>query len=118
MRQFQRSDRVAEQIRRVISQVWATEISPSLPGMVTFTHVRLSRDLQHATVYYSFLGQPEALSAVEDYLERERRSLRHKVGQELKLRQLPELDFKFDPSVEEGIRIEKLLDEIKDKRQD
>jgi len=56
MRQFKRSDRVGEQILRVISETMETELAESAPGMVTFTRVQMSADLRYATVYYSFLG--------------------------------------------------------------
>jgi ribosome-binding factor A len=113
MRQFNRTDRLSEQILRDISNVVDTQLRDKVPRMITFTHVKLSRDLQYATVYYSVLGaEPERLSA-EQFLEEEGKHIRQLIGRELKLRRVPELTFKFDPSIEEGVKIERLLNEIK-----
>lgn len=118
MRQYKRSQRLSVQMQRDIARLLETELAEHVPGMVTFTHVRLSDDLRHARVYYSYLGQKDDRGKVEEYLLRERGRLRSLVGQSLKIRHIPELDFKFDPSVEEGLHIEQLLQEIKRDRVD
>ncbi len=114
MKQFKRSTRIGEQILRDISILMQNELSDQIPGMVTFTHVRVSDDLQHATAYYSVLGKATDREAVAGYFAHERKHLQHLIGRNLRLRRVPELTFKFDTSIEEGIRIEQLLDEIKD----
>lgn len=114
MKQFKRSTRIGEQILRDISILMQNELSDQIPSMVTFTHVRVSDDLQHATAYYSVLGKATDREAVAVYFAHERKHLQHLIGRNLRLRRVPELTFKFDPSIEEGIRIEQLLDEIKD----
>ena len=114
MRQFKRSTRIGEQMLRDISNLVQNELGDKLPGLVTFTHVRVSDDLQHATAFYSVLGEQKQCQAVADFFSRERRHLQHLVGRGLHLRRVPELIFKFDPSIREGIRIEQLLNEIKD----
>lgn len=113
MRQFKRSDRLAEQIRRDLSELLDSELSERGYGMVTFTHVKLSRDLRNARVYYSFLGDENGREQVQEYFSRERRRIRSDIGRNLRVRHIPELSFEFDPSVEEGMRIEQLLNEIK-----
>ncbi len=113
MRQFKRSQRLGEQIHRDISQLLERELAELTPGMLTFTHVRLSDDLRYAKIYYSFLGTPEQRAQVEEYLNRENGRIRSALGKKLRVRSIPELQFTFDPSVEAGIRIEKLLNEIK-----
>lgn len=113
MRQYKRSTRIGEQILRDVSGLFENELSDELPGLVTFTHVRVSADLRYATVYYSVLGREEDPQNVAGYFERERRRIRHLVGRNLHLRYIPEFTFKFDPSIIEGIKIERLLNEIK-----
>jgi ribosome-binding factor A len=81
--------------------------------MVTFTRVRLTDDLRYAKAYYSFLGSDEDRDKVEAFFAREAKRIRSQVGRGLHVRHIPELSFHFDPSVEEGIRIEQLLNEIK-----
>ncbi len=114
MKQYRRSTRLAEQMLRDISQLMEVELAESLAGMVTFTRVRVTEDLRYATVYYSVLGEEQDRRQAADYFEREHRRIRKRVGANLRIRHIPELRFKFDPSIEEGIRIEQLLNEIKD----
>jgi len=114
VKQFDRSTRLAEQIRRDLSVLLDGQWREELPGLVTFTHVKLSRDLRYATVYFSFLGPEAERPTALELLERERGRIRHEIGRGLRMRHVPEFTFKFDPSVEEGIKIERLLNEIHD----
>lgn len=112
MKQFRRADRVGEEILRIISHLFEGEVSGHWKGLVTFTQVRLTGDLRNATVYFSHLGDTEELSRVVEYFQRENRKIRGLLGRQLRIRHIPELAFKFDPSVEEGLKIERLLNEI------
>jgi len=118
MRQFRRADRVSEEILKQVSLMFENELSGEIKGMVTFTHVRLSPDLRYATVYYSVLGEEADRTAAAELFEREGKHLRHLVGGQIRLRHVPEFTFKYDPSVEEGIKIERLLNEIKSDKAD
>ncbi|MCD6249258.1 MAG: 30S ribosome-binding factor RbfA [candidate division Zixibacteria bacterium] len=113
MRQFKRSQRLGMQVQRDISSLLEGDLAERIPGLVTITHVKLSNDLRNAQVYYSYLGKEDDRERVAEYLLRERRKIRSLIGRNLHVRHIPELDFKFDPSVEEGMKIEQLLDDIK-----
>ncbi len=115
MRQFNRADRIGQQLLREVSTLVSEEMSEGLPGLLTFTHVKVSKDLMYATVYYSILGDEDKRSAAKEWLERNHKQIRFELGRRLHVRRMPELTFKFDPSIEEGIRIEQLLNEVKDK---
>ncbi len=106
------------QIQRDISSLLEGDLAERIPGLVTVTHVKLSNDLRNAQVYYSYLGSEEGRAKVAEYLLRERKKIRSMIGKHLHIRHIPELDFKFDPSVEEGMRIEQLLDNIKRESED
>jgi len=116
MKQFQRSDRLGEQIRRDLSILLENELKDFGYGMVTITAVQLSRDLRHAKVSYSFLGSEESRILIDNFFFREARRLRGQIGKNLSIRHIPELLFKFDPSTEAGLKIERLLNEVNDKR--
>jgi len=118
MRQFKRSQRLGVQIQRDISSLLQTELTGQIPGMVTVTHVKLSDDLRYARCFYSYLGKPEDLTLVDEVLTKESKRLRSMVGQSLHIRHIPELSFKYDPSVEYGAHIEQLLEEINKDRRD
>ena len=84
--------------------------------MVSFTRVKLSDDLRNATVYYSYLGDNGVKELLPDYFENEKGRIRSLIGHGLSMRHIPELLFKFDPSIEEGIKLEKLFQQIKNDR--
>lgn len=113
MKQYKRSTRLGGQILKDISIFFQENLSASAPDFVTFTRVELTDDLKYATVYYSSLGSDEQREAVRGFLDREKKKIRHGIGKGLHIRSIPEIKFKFDPSIEEGIRIEQLLNEIK-----
>jgi ribosome-binding factor A len=113
VKQYKRSTRIGEQILRELSSLFVREYTGKAPGMVTFTHVKVSDDLRYATAYFSCLGSAEDQQRVTEYLEVEKKKIRQMVGRSLQLRFVPEFTFKFDHSIEEGIRIEQLLNEIK-----
>jgi ribosome-binding factor A len=113
MKNFKRSDRLQEQMLRDVSNVLASPLRELGEGLLTFTKVRLTSDLRNATIYYSFLGSDAARQRHESFLERERGWIRSQVGRDMRVRHIPEITFKFDPSIEEGIRIEQLFEQIK-----
>jgi ribosome-binding factor A len=113
MKQYKRSTRISELLLRDVSEYYNSELNDNSPAMVTFTHVRVSDDLRYATVFYSCLGNENQRNSVNLYLERKKNLIRKEVGKNLHTRYIPEFSFKFDPSIEEGIKIEKLLNDIK-----
>lgn len=114
MRQFSRSNRLEEQILRDISMILENEMRDQVPAFITITKVRLSGDLHNATIFYSVLGDEEKRVASEEFLENQKKHIRHLVAKRLRIRQIPEFLFKFDVSIEEGIRLEQLFNEIRD----
>ena len=112
MGQGQRPDRVGDQIRAEVSLMIARELRDPGLGFVTITRVQVSPDLQHARVYYSALGDETARGNSGKALHRAAPFMRRQLGQRLRLRHAPELDFVFDESIEQQDRIEQLLQEI------
>jgi ribosome-binding factor A len=112
MAQGYRPDRVADQIRAEISVMLAREVHDPGIGFLTITRVQVSPDLQLARVYYTTLGSDEERKATARALHRATPFLRRQIGQRLKLRRVPVLEFFFDKSVENQARVEQLLHEI------
>jgi ribosome-binding factor A len=107
----QRQLRVGELIRHALAEILArNEVhDPDLEGVVvTVSEVRMSPDLQLATVYVMPLGGVKADKIVGAF-ERNRRYLRGEISHRVKLRLAPELRFRLDTSFEEGIHIDTLL---------
>jgi len=112
MRQFKRSDRVRNQMLRDVQNLLEYECATNLKAMVTFTDVTISNDLKYATIYYSVLGDEPSRKEASEYLLRIRPRVQSQLGRLLGIKIIPEIAFKFDPSIERGMKIEKLLSDI------
>jgi ribosome-binding factor A len=112
MSQGHRPDRVGDQIRKEISELLAREVHDPGIGFVTLTDVQVTPDLQHARVLYTALGDANARRQTARALTRATPFLRRQIGQRLRLRRVPELQFTFDEGVAAQDRVEHLLREI------
>jgi ribosome-binding factor A len=106
-----RMRRVNEALREVLSEA-VTELKDPRIGFVTVTGVDTSRDLRHATVYVSVLGSDEKRDATLQGLESSHGVLQTRIARELRLKRTPQLAFEYDPTVERGVRLSKLIDEL------
>jgi ribosome-binding factor A len=96
---------VNEAIRKVLSEALPTLKDPRI-GFVTVTGVQTTTDLSTATVFVSVLG-------TEDEQERTLAGLRQaQVARELGTRRTPVLTFEYDPAIERGVRLTKLIDDL------
>lgn len=103
--------KVNELIREIVADEIADLKDPRI-GFVTVTGVDTAPDLRHAFVYYSVLGSEEDAVATASALETAAPHLQRAVGSQTRLKFTPRLDFRVDPSIEQGLRIDQLLDEI------
>lgn len=107
--------RVGEQIREELSALLTRgEVHDPGIGFITLTRVQVSPDLQIARVYYSSLGDPRARKDTARALERATPFFRRQVGTRLRLRRVPELEFRFDESLAHQDRIEQVIRELHD----
>ncbi|MGD8207787.1 MAG: 30S ribosome-binding factor RbfA [Chromatiales bacterium] len=110
-REFPRSLRIAEQIRRELA-VLVRRVKDPRVGMVTFGEVEVSRDLGHAKVYFTVLGAGlEDSRACEQGLNHAAGFLRRELGKVMHVRSVPELRFVYDEMPERGSRLAALIDE-------
>lgn len=108
-----RAVRVGEQVKKELSYLLQHELKDPRIGFVTVTSVEMSRDLEHAKVYVSVMGDEEQKKRTLEGLEKAKGFLRSEVGRRLGIRRTPELVFKIDQSIEHGQHISKLLEEVK-----
>ena len=115
MAQGHRPDRVGEQIRDELSTLLSRGAvhDPGI-GFITLTRVQVSPDLQLARVFYTSLGDPKARKETAKALGRATPFLRRQIGGALRLRRVPELEFRFDESIENQDRIERILRDLHD----
>src|SRR5512142_2363170 len=109
MAQGPRPARIGEEIRVELSQLLMREVKDPGVGFITLTEAKVTPDLQIARVYYTPIGDEKARRETRRALERATPFLRRHVGQRLRLRRVPELEFFFDESVERGDRIEQII---------
>lgn len=108
-RDFKRSERVAGQLRRDLARLIQREIKDPAVGFISLSDVEVSRDLSHAKVFITVF-EPEKATESMKALRRASAFLRVRLGQELRLRHVPELHFVHDDSVEKGGHIDDLIE--------
>jgi ribosome-binding factor A len=104
--------RVSELVHVHLSYLLERETKDPRLGMVTITDVEVTPDATRAKVYFTVLGGEEARDEAKQGLQSAAGWLRRELGQRLRLRNTPELVFRYDRSVERGERISAILDEL------
>jgi ribosome-binding factor A len=103
--------RVNEAVREVVSE-GLNELKDPRIGFVTVTGVETSPDLRHARVYVSVLGSDRKRTKTLDALAAARGVLQGRLADELRMKRTPQLAFEYDPTVERGVRMTQLIDEL------
>jgi len=103
--------RVNEAVREVVSEAVGELKDPRI-GFVTVTGVETSPDLRHARVFVSVLGSEAKRRKTLAGLEAAHGVLQARVARELRLKRTPQLAFEYDPTVERGVRMTQLIDEL------
>lgn len=116
MPQNPRAFRMADQIQLEISDILRNRIRDPRKGFITITAVEVTNDLKTAKVFVSALGEKADLAAALDLLNHAKGFIRTELGSRIKARFVPELVFRADESAARGVRIEKLLDDLKEGR--
>jgi ribosome-binding factor A len=106
-----RMRRVNEAVRQVLSEALPELKDPRI-GFVTVTGVETSADLRHARVHVSVLGSERKRRETLDGLAAAHGVLQARLARELRLKRTPQLAFAYDPTVEQGVRMSKLIDEL------
>ena len=103
--------RVNESVRAVVADALRELKDPRI-GLVTVTGVRVTPDLGEATVFVSVLGSEKKRRATLTGLQSARGVLQARINDQLSLRRTPTLTFEYDDSVERGVRMTALIDEL------
>lgn len=105
---FTRTQRLGEQIRRELSVLVQNEVKDPRVAMVSFTAIKLSRDLSHATVYCTVMNKDDKTETIQA-LNRASGFLRKKLAAEINARIVPALKFVYDESLERGTHLTELI---------
>jgi len=107
--------KVADRIKEVIAQLLETRVKDPRLGFITITDVRVTGDLQQASIFYTVLGDDEARSSTAAALASAKGMLRAEVGQALNLRIVPTLEFFADGLQESASAMNDLMSEVRRK---
>ncbi|HEV8433862.1 MAG TPA: 30S ribosome-binding factor RbfA [Thermoanaerobaculia bacterium] len=111
MKKTRRTSRVGEMVRDALVEVLRHDLKNVDIGFASITGVDVSPDLHFARVYISGLNEEQTRDAVEQ-LQHARGAARRFLGQRIRLRYTPELDFKFDDTAMRASRIESILQDV------
>ena len=107
----ERMRRVNESVREVVSEAIVGLKDPRI-GFVTVTGVDTSPDLRNSTIYVSVLGSKKKQRKSIEGLNSSAGALQEHLATELRMKRTPQLTFEYDPTVEQGVRMSKLIDEL------
>ncbi len=109
-----RIDKIAHAIKKEISTIIHSELNDPRLGFVTITEVEMSPDLRVAKVSFSVLGNEEEYKKTKAALDSSLGFIRRLIAQRIRLRFTPEFIFKADKSIEYSVRVEEILNKIKE----
>jgi len=115
MERFSRTDRVGDEIMRIVGILVEQEVKDPRVGFVTITAVEVSRDFAVATIYVT-VGEAEDVEETLAGLRAASGFLRKRLGETVRLRNTPELRFVYDQSVDRGFRMDALLKRLANER--
>ncbi|MCS7016236.1 MAG: 30S ribosome-binding factor RbfA [Gemmatales bacterium] len=104
-----RLERVAEVVRRVVSQTVLLELNDPRIRHVTITRAEVTPDLQHARVYVSIMGSEQEQRECLEALRKARGYIQHKLAQQLTTRYIPTLQFRLDKGVKNSFEVAAIL---------
>jgi ribosome-binding factor A len=110
---FRRAARVGTLLREELSGIIRDELRDPRVGFVSITSVEVTDDLRHARAFVTVLGEEDERRASVDALNRAGQFIRTILGRRVRLRRVPEIEFRYDSSIDRGMRISRLLDELR-----
>ncbi|MGM0429314.1 MAG: 30S ribosome-binding factor RbfA [Pseudomonadota bacterium] len=114
--EFSRTERVRHQLQREIAMILQREIKDPRVSMVTVSDVEVSRDLAYAKVFVTFFqDDPDQVKQALKVLNEASGFIRSLLGKRIKARIVPQLKFQHDASLNEGIRMGKLVAEARER---
>jgi ribosome-binding factor A len=110
MKEFQRSERLGAELQRELADVLRDEVRDPRLGMVTIQEIRVSRDLSHAKVFFTCMSADA--TATQQLLNRKLSGfLRRELARRVRLRVMPQLNFVYDQSIEQGEHLSDLIEQ-------
>ena len=115
MRPFERTERLNDELQRILAELIEREVQDPRVGFVTVTGVRVARDLSTARVFVT-MGAGQEVAETLAGLKAAAGFLRRRLAEMLQLRSVPELHFRYDESVERGFRMDEIFKRLAEER--
>ena len=112
MQGVDRTRRVAALIRRALPGIIRDRLPDQGLGILSITATEITRDLSRATVFITILGGEKDQKRATEILNEQSSALRYELSRTLNLRHTPELEFRYDFSIERGVRLSRLIDDL------
>lgn len=112
-----RVERVSNAIKKEVSSIIQFELNDPRLGFITVLRVEISKDLEHAKIFYSVLGDKKSIEDSQEALNSAKGYIKKLVGDRLQLRLTPDLMFIFDNASEYSVYISNKIDEIRKKEE-
>jgi len=109
----QRSEQVAEELRKIVSMIFLEDLNDSRMGFVTVTRIQLTEDLRFARIYYSVLGDESQKETAAAALAENLSYIKKLTIERINMRYAMEIRFEMDHSLEHSQRIDEILKKIK-----
>jgi ribosome-binding factor A len=107
-----RSIRVGELVLKEMADLIERKVRDPRVRSVTLTGVRMSNDLKSAKVFFSLVGDEEVIARARQGLDSAKGFIKREIGRRLELRYMPDIEFRYDPSLERGEEMEKLFESL------
>jgi ribosome-binding factor A len=104
-----RATRVGDVLLKELADLLMRRVKDPRVTGVTLTGIRVSKDLKHAKVYFSLIGDDRAITEAQQGLDSAKGFIKREIGLRLELKYVPDIVFKHDPSLATGERMEKLF---------
>ena len=113
-----RQERMSVEIKRILSTIIQEHIKdPRIDlASVSVTRVDVAQDISHARIYISVLGSEEKQSETMQALQKARGFIRSELAHSIQIRHAPDIEFRLDKSIEQGIRISTLLEGLSEEQ--
>ncbi len=111
-RPYKRTDRVKEQILEIITDTATKHIDIKQFGFITFTKINLTSDLRSATISFSILNATEKIQIIEDKLNKMSGGFKKYIGMEMRLKNIPDVNFSYDYSMDYAEKMNKIIKNI------
>ena len=109
----QRSNQVAEELRKLVSMILLEDVSDPRLGFITITHIDLTADLRYARIYYSVLGDEAEKKSTQEALAENMKFIRKLAVERINMKYAMDIKFELDKSIEHSFKIDEILKKIK-----